>query len=1061
MTQLANTVWAEGRHILPCNHVENGINKEKCLATIRKPDAWCCEACDTSNAIRLCLHCGSCACERHSYRHNDNALSHALFLQLNHEQKPVYCYSCRAMVHNDNAIEDLKEIRAVLEAVQSLNLAVTSKTTRSGRKRLDPAVAAAAATTTATAVRTPASAESGAAEPASQPSAPSSPTSPPSPPDALSSPKNSMWEKVKGWRKCLPYLSKKAQSSREEEDVKKTINYRQRRRILKEMMIAWKTIAVAGRETRKGMTRSSKRKASSVTLDDLSMPSLDLSKDEEGEEEEDEDEVMEDEEDAESPVKQTPAKRRRMHEAGSVSERKPARAEVQRHRRAKRSRSEERHLPVSPARARSSSRPPASSDDLLSPPVTRSRHAAPPSSIRASPKPRPMQGRPSAASKAASSKASAIRLAPGIMGLRNLGNTCYMNSCLQALSLTGVFREYYAHVVPKLLPVTVKHSEKSRLNSRAAKRVGRKKSNSDSSSPTGHDDDDDDESTSDDEDEEEDHSSLTRDLAEMMAIMAKGKRIQYTPDHLLQTVWTLYDRFKGFKQQDAQEFILFVLNQLSKEQESQLADQQLDPEFQNPALERAKRKAIQELEKEKEKKMRNKTSSTASDRNNRRKRKKDEPDENTEHEPVRPRRSTRASTAISTTSTHSLYCSTHHNNNPDPDTKTPMKPYGNPTLAQSPNGLASICLRGSPNTSPASTPPSSPSSTSSSSSSSSRASKGGKHHRCSSSTPCFCIPRLVLSREHDFIVQQFAGVVRNEVRCLNCDHVSATENEFLGMISVQIPPKTFLDAIDDEIVENGLHVPNNNTTSQVTKVAHISSPALRAHSSSFVQSAVHGGSSASASATFLSVSRSLQHSKSDQVLQLPPASPSLDSITARNKYRHDETSVTLNKCLAFTFNQPEVIDGDNAYSCSGCKQKVKAQKYQVIQAVPPKFLIVHIGRTVYDTSNLVTKKDQTHISFPLTDLDLSPYLPPHTSGSYSYDLYSVVTHHGHGLNEGHFTCFGYEDNHDCWLHFNDARVNVVTPEKVQEAQAYLLFYRRKETKKPSMSTQQTKLEPPN
>jgi hypothetical protein len=31
----------------------------------------------------------------------------------------------------------------------------------------------------------------------------------------------------------------------------------------------------------------------------------------------------------------------------------------------------------------------------------------------------------------------------------------------------------------------------------------------------------------------------------------------------------------------------------------------------------------------------------------------------------------------------------------------------------------------------------------------------------------------------------------------------------------------------------------------------------------------------------------------------------------------------------------------------------------------------------------------------------------------------------------------------CWLLFNDARVNVVPPEKVLESQAYLLFYARR------------------
>jgi ubiquitin C-terminal hydrolase len=111
---------------------------------------------------------------------------------------------------------------------------------------------------------------------------------------------------------------------------------------------------------------------------------------------------------------------------------------------------------------------------------------------------------------------------------------------------------------------------------------------------------------------------------------------------------------------------------------------------------------------------------------------------------------------------------------------------------------------------------------------------------------------------------------------------------------------------------------------------------------------------------------------------------------------------------------------------------------------------------VYDTATFSSKKDQTHIAFPLRGLDLAPFLPQQNPADgkdsstttmshegYLYDLYALVNHHGRGLNEGHFTCYGHHREKDCWLLFNDARVNVVSEEKVQEAQAYLLFYVRR------------------
>lgn len=458
-----------------------------------------------------------------------------------------------------------------------------------------------------------------------------------------------------------------------------------------------------------------------------------------------------------------------------------------------------------------------------------------------------------------------------------------MNSVLQALSLTDLFTRYYVDCVPKLLP-PIKYNEKTRLNARAAK-TKRKSTGSD----------DEEESSSDDE---EDHSSLSRDFADLLTTLWNGQRIVFTPDHFLQTVWTLYERFRGFRQQDAQELVMFLLNQLSKEQETQMPQQSLDAKFQHPALVRAQQEIRRQVEQ-------------AHASGSARKRKKDGDRNNQsptnaddEEPPTNRRRSHRATTVISTASSMSVRAQEAAQN--QAAAETTVSRASSPSLYATPlppSTLASIQL-----------PPT----------------------HDTSATNDTTVPRIIVSREHDFIVQNFAGVLRSEIRCTVCQRKSASESDFLGVISVQIPPKGFLAGEDDD------ETPPSSQTERHATLHHSASTSQLA-----------GGSTASLNthiappSTFLSVSRSLHHSRSDQTLaslvQSTPPSPggpsceSAASISARNRVRHDKTSVTLQKCLAFTFNQPEVLDGANAYFCDGaCKKKVRAEKYQVIQAVPPK-----------------------------------------------------------------------------------------------------------------------------
>ena len=57
----------------------------------------------------------------------------------------------------------------------------------------------------------------------------------------------------------------------------------------------------------------------------------------------------------------------------------------------------------------------------------------------------------------------------------------------------------------------------------------------------------------------------------------------------------------------------------------------------------------------------------------------------------------------------------------------------------------------------------------------------------------------------------------------------------------------------------------------------------------------------------------------------------------------------------------------------------------------------------------------TQISFPLSGLDLSPWL--HTRESHTFCLIGVICHHGVSGNGGHYTCYCYNPVSDSWYHF--------------------------------------------
>lgn len=149
-------------------------------------------------------------------------------------------------------------------------------------------------------------------------------------------------------------------------------------------------------------------------------------------------------------------------------------------------------------------------------------------------------------------------------------------------------------------------------------------------------------------------------------------------------------------------------------------------------------------------------------------------------------------------------------------------------------------------------------------------------------------------------------------------------------------------------------------------------------------------------------------------------------------------TVSLQDCLAAFFSADE-LKGDNMYSCEKCKKLRNGIKYSKVLELP-EILCVHLKRFRHEV--MFSSKIGSYVSFPLEDLDMKPFLHKDCPSEVtSYDLVAVICHHG-TAGGGHYTTYALNCINDQWYEFDDQYVTEVDPQIVACCEAYVLFYRK-------------------
>lgn len=151
----------------------------------------------------------------------------------------------------------------------------------------------------------------------------------------------------------------------------------------------------------------------------------------------------------------------------------------------------------------------------------------------------------------------------------------------------------------------------------------------------------------------------------------------------------------------------------------------------------------------------------------------------------------------------------------------------------------------------------------------------------------------------------------------------------------------------------------------------------------------------------------------------------------------------LRECLEL-FTTTEKLGAEDPWFCPRCRVHKQATKKFDLWSLP-RVLIIHLKRFSYN--RFWRDKIDTHVEFPISDLCMDDYIINRNHERAVYDLIAVANHYG-GMGGGHYTAYAKNKDTQQWYHFDDTTVSQATEDNVVSKAAYVLFYARRDATAP-------------